>query len=166
MWSVVIFRLIMYCVTRTTSQSCFGWKRKGSGLPWERETLKENAMRQLKIILAYLKDLDSLYSLGPLKQNESTKHGLKTRGFRPSQAVFYQLISGYDLRQDFREICEILRKERRADPSRGKTLEAVTAPEPNIRFEAGVKNNGFFPSVEVKFHSWFTAYELELEKTT
>lgn len=61
---------------------------------------KENAMRQLKIILAYLKD--------------------------------------------FREICEILRKERRADPTRAKqgALEAVTAPEPNIRFEAEMPRGG------------------------
>ncbi|CAE7463579.1 unnamed protein product, partial [Symbiodinium microadriaticum] len=55
---------------------------------------KDNAARQLKVILAYLKD--------------------------------------------FKEICEILRKERRGDPTRAKqgvTLEAVTAAEPNIKFE-------------------------------
>ncbi|CAK9071275.1 unnamed protein product [Durusdinium trenchii] len=62
---------------------------------------KENAIRQLKVILAYLKD--------------------------------------------FKEICEILRKERRADPTRGKqagALEAVTAQEPNIRFEAEMPKGG------------------------
>eukprot|EP00913_Durusdinium_trenchii_P013863 g13015.t1 len=61
----------------------------------------ENAIRQLKVILAYLKD----------------------RG----------------------KICEILRKERRADPTRGKqagALEAVTAQEPNIRFEAEMPKGG------------------------
>ncbi|CAJ1402636.1 unnamed protein product [Effrenium voratum] len=61
---------------------------------------KETAIRQLKVILAYLKD--------------------------------------------FKEICEILRKERRGDPTRakGSALEAVTAQEPNIRFEAEMPRGG------------------------
>lgn len=62
---------------------------------------KDNAARQLKVILAYLKD--------------------------------------------FKEICEILRKERRGDPTRAKqgvTLEAVTAAEPNIKFEAEMPRGG------------------------
>eukprot|EP00434_Breviolum_minutum_P029334 symbB.v1.2.025947.t1/scaffold2554.1/size89898/9 len=84
---------------------------------------KENAMRQLKVILAYLKDLIGVAS---------------------NPETFDLKISCAEI-QDFREICEILRKERRADPTRAGrqgVLEAVTAPEPNIRFEAEVPRGG------------------------